>query len=262
MGAAMIVPDPQTDAAFLHGTFKPNRPTVAVFKDPFCPYCIRAIPRLGELSYYNVYVFWSPILGPRSEARVEEILRCPSVASADVLAAVVERQPPDCTDPTRPEVVARNKAVVESYQINVVPSFFMGGQRTSLAALARASSAMTLAVNGVTIDWTRYPLMEHVGLAEAQARALIVLDRAEGRLETAVEALSPQFVFAAGDAGRAWIDARCRMADGACGDDYRERYARGVQELVMLLGLEEAMAPAYLVGNDGTLSPYGADVQL
>ena len=91
-----VVPDPVTHAAFLYGEYFSNRSNVAVFIDPLCPYCTRAVPKFGGIREHNVFVFWAPIFGERSERALAPIFECEKPSAPEILMSVVARDAFDC----------------------------------------------------------------------------------------------------------------------------------------------------------------------
>jgi len=198
LAEALPIPDPATYARFLvGGTWKPDRPSVLVFKDPRCPYCVAAIPRLGALAEYNVFLFWAPILGPESVARVDEIFRCSAPAAPDVLEAVAAKRAPACEGAHDDATAALNAAMVSAYDIQSVPAYALQGTFVSEAYLV-ASRRRYPPVQGVVVDWARYRPQEVRGRTEARTLALIVPSRFVSEVERLDREQRPQFVFAPG----------------------------------------------------------------
>ena len=86
-----IIPDQQKYADFLLEPYKPGKPSVVVFKDPYCGYCIRALGNLERLDEYNVYMFWAGILGKRSKDKVNAIMQCNEPVSQPIFDNVMAR---------------------------------------------------------------------------------------------------------------------------------------------------------------------------
>ncbi|QSP95532.1 hypothetical protein LPB19_03705 [Marinobacter salinisoli] len=150
------VPDHETFHSFLLDKWNPTQPTVVLMLDPFCPYCIRTLSQKERLSQYNVFLFWAPILGERSERRVAEILDCKVIAGPEVIFAVIERSSPSCDQATKGSNAALNWEFVNAYDPQAVPAYYFGGQRVSLSQLNRYVSSVKQIKGTVSLDWKRY----------------------------------------------------------------------------------------------------------
>ncbi|WDE13110.1 hypothetical protein [Thalassomonas haliotis] len=169
-----LIPSPQTHGAFLLEKWQPDAPSIIAFKDPYCPYCIKALKKLDRLKGYNVFMFWSPILGEASKAKVDEILNCQSPVSLAVFAAVVNRKKVDCDRPAGAkaggDLKYLNEQIVAHYDPRSVPSYYFGGQKVSISALDKFKRQLSSAVKPVQLNWQRYqslklPQQHHSGLA-------------------------------------------------------------------------------------------------
>lgn len=179
---------------FLYGEYQPNRPNVYIFKDPFCPYCIRAIDNLDNLSSFNVYIFWAPILGESSIGRVNDIFQCEDYAAQNVLEAVKERRSPNCSGAIDQNALDLNLEWVTNYNIYAVPSYFVEGRSTSYQALLRIANKKPK-INGIALDWQRFELMQHTKPTQSKFLILRVPAQYTGNLNQLIEQYKPQYVF-------------------------------------------------------------------
>ncbi|GGW96898.1 thioredoxin fold domain-containing protein [Alteromonas halophila] len=157
-----LIPDPDTYGDFLVSEYDAAKPSLVAFKDPRCPYCVNALKRLYQLSNYNVYLFWSPILGDRSQRDVNVFFYCDSPASPQVIEAVTERRSPDCDGQFNSDLAKRNDAFVAQYNPTSVPQYWFGGQRVGIGQLKLSMStaqqvALLAESSTVQIPWHRYP---------------------------------------------------------------------------------------------------------
>ena len=129
------IPDKDIHQKFLVSKWQDDAPVLIVFKDPFCPYCVKAFKSLDQLEQYNVFIFWSPILGDRSVARVERFFVCQDPVGNLVIDAVIGRVPPACDGEINLSLKEKNDALVDYYKPEIVPSYYLGGKRVGLAQL-------------------------------------------------------------------------------------------------------------------------------
>lgn len=149
------VPTVESHKEFLVGDWKPNAPSVVMFTDPFCPYCLKALEKKHELNGVNLFMFWYPIFGEKSDTRVAEFFRCESPVSSKVFDAVLQRKSPGCGEKPNPELEAINKQIYEAYTPPGVPAFYLGGQKVSFAEV-KSIQPDGVAGLGVNLDWERY----------------------------------------------------------------------------------------------------------
>ncbi|WP_087020308.1 thioredoxin fold domain-containing protein [Thaumasiovibrio subtropicus] len=143
-----VIPTPESHGAFLLKPWQEGAPVLVMFKDPFCPYCLRAIENRHQLDDYNVFLFWAPILGERSEQRVATFFRCATPVNDTVLKAAVQRAVPDCQHQDLAQAVwQQNNRMVEAYQPRYVPQYWYAGQRVQISGLQRQQHAPTIAPN-------------------------------------------------------------------------------------------------------------------
>lgn len=225
---ARPTPDADTHQEFLLAEFDPAKPTVTVFKDPLCGYCIAAMPRLEELSEYNVYLFWAPIFGQRSDFSINEIFRCENKVDKSIREVVVARKSPGCAGDIDGDELAVNLAMVNAYRINSVPAYYFQGARVSLDELLMRQMEHP-PIDGVAVDWDRYRDAKIRRRPESHSIALLLDDDKEELLQVLDEKLLPQFVFTKSDPST----------------------QQSYEELRLLLGLDGGEAGSFIVTRDG-----------
>jgi hypothetical protein len=152
------LPSPNDHQFFLLNDWKPNAPTVIAFKDPFCPYCIKALERRNDLSRYNVFLFWYPIFGEKSHNRIGEFFKCAHPVGDQVIKAAISRQSPNCANPPNETLQRLNREMYEAYSPTGVPAFYLGGKQVDLTELNQAYFSPASKKLGVTLDWQRYQM--------------------------------------------------------------------------------------------------------
>lgn len=168
------VPTIESHKEFLVGAWKPNAPSVVMFTDPFCPYCLKALEKKHELDGVNLFMFWYPIFGEKSDTRVAEFFRCELPVGSKVLEAVLQRRSPDCVKQPESGLQLINKQMYEAYAPPGVPAFYLGGQKVSFAEVKSIQSAGNLGL-GVSLDWERYSSNRLLTSSSAHHRAAIYI---------------------------------------------------------------------------------------
>ncbi|WP_017444948.1 thioredoxin fold domain-containing protein [Gayadomonas joobiniege] len=191
---ALPIPSEQTEEAFLLNGWRADRPNLLVFKDPHCPYCVKAAKQLEQLAGYNIFVFWSPILGEKSKQSVAQYFRCERPVSNRILRAMVTRQQPACDSAIKQDLLAINNHFVEQYQINSVPSFYLQGQGVSLSQLLKYQHSKT-PVMGIQPDWSKFNALKYLPGWQAKNQMLIVSDADSGALPAWLAQYQPEFVI-------------------------------------------------------------------
>lgn len=174
---AFFVPDKENYKDFLIESWKPDVPTIIAFKDPNCGYCIKALKNLAQYKDYNVFMFWSPILGKLSDNKVNDIFDCDDPIGKGVISSVINRESITCKSTSslrnkRAKLEALNHDVVSRYNPQSVPAFYFGGQKVRLNSLAKFKQDITNSPSLVKLQWQRYePIKvsssEHSGIANA-----------------------------------------------------------------------------------------------
>jgi glutaredoxin len=174
---SFFVPDKDNYNDFLVAPWKPDAPTVIAFKDPNCGYCIKALKNLENYQDYNVFMFWSPILGKSSDNKVNDIFACDDPIGKGVISSVINRKSISCESTSilkgkRDKLKELNHEVVSLYNPQSVPAFYFGGQKVRLNSLAKFKQDVTNSLSLVKLQWQRYkPIKvsssEHSGIANA-----------------------------------------------------------------------------------------------
>lgn len=232
-GSVLPLPEAEAHGTFLLSEYAPEKPAVAVFKDPLCGYCIAAMPKLDQLSGYNVYLFWAPVFGQRSELSIDEIFRCANPVDKSVRDLVAARRMPGCARDIDGEALAVNRNMVDAYRINSVPAYYFQGRRVSLNELLLRQLEHP-PVGGVAVDWDRYRGAGIRARPESHSIALLLTVSDAGRLQALDEQFLPQFVFTEADPGT------------------RKSY----DELRLLLGLDGKGDSSFLVSRDGRIHEF------
>ncbi len=220
--------------SFLYGEYQSDRPNVLIFKDPFCPYCIRAIDKLDTLSAYNVFIFWAPILGDRSVARVNDIFHCTAYASQTVLDAIKQRVSPQCNGPIDEKALALSLQWADNYHISAVPSYFIEGKPTSYVTLLRQADEKP-SINGIKVDWKRFAIMQHQPSTQSRYLSLRVPAERITELDTLLSQYQPQYVFLPPDyVAKHPTLLNCDNAEADCVKANQKLYARRAGEFDLL----------------------------
>jgi glutaredoxin len=252
--SASFIPTESEYFPFLINGWDAKRKSVLVFKDPFCPYCIRAIPKIEKITNYNVFIFWAPILGERSVKRVDDIFQCNSPVSKKVFASMLVRKSPDCEAPINEKLKKLNQFVVDNYDINAVPSVFMQGKQISLAQLTEESKKRP-AINGVQVNWKRFKLMKQNSNEEAKTLALLIPDTHQEKLTTVIDFYKPEFVFLSSDIiEKSPQYLKCKSNSSLCLAYQSEQYQEKYQEFTLLLGSSIKAEKLVLIDRNGKVS--------
>lgn len=195
--ASEVLPIPSVDDAesFLLNGWRADRPNLLVFKDPFCPYCLKAAPQLEHLVGYNIFVFWAPILGEKSKLRVKEYFKCQRPVSQKIIDALVARVSPNCGDQIKQASLVKNVTYVDAYNINSVPSFYLQGQKVSLSQLLKYQQTKT-AVMGIHPDWQKFSALQYLPGWQANNQVLLVAAQDHLHLDRWIKTYKPEFLIA------------------------------------------------------------------
>lgn len=246
----LTIPDQIKYQDFLLEPYKPGKPTVVAFKDPYCGYCIRALKKLDRLSDYNVYMFWAGILGSGSEKKVDEIMNCAAPISQDVFTSVINRSKAVNCQSGEPESTANlrqlNAQMVSNYNPNSVPSYYFGGRKVYVSQLDRFKKSLQMNITPIQLDWARYESLKvsnknHQGLANA----IIFLPQDSQKKAFLVDALKK-------DSNYSWymVESGCRHGSQC---NVREKRS---EELRLLLDVNDhAQNTATTVVNGTVINP-------
>ncbi|NHN37644.1 hypothetical protein G8764_10095 [Pseudomaricurvus alcaniphilus] len=263
---AFVIPDKNQHSAFLYSDWAPGRANLLVFIDPHCPYCKRAIPKFDGITDYNVYVFWAPIFGERSESTIRPLFHCQRPTSDEILhrfavrgdieGATAKRsgQAAQCGDKYDHALRELNDRVVASYPIHGVPAFFVQGVQTSLASVYRPPLVPGKFVNGVALDWTRYEAARVAAFTRPTSVALVLPASFTPAQAGLIDQYRPSYIFSAGN----WRDICTSIQVSGCGDQAGlEQNQKSYLELMALLGLQEQQDASYLIAADGRVRILG-----
>jgi thiol:disulfide interchange protein DsbC len=123
-----------------------GRRVVAMFSDPYCPYCQRFEKTLQQVSDITVYVFMYPVIRPQS-ADHSRAVWCSADRQKAWLDLALEHKPPPVA-PTCDNPVDKNVELGQSIGVTGTPTLiFQNGERASgaltapdlIAALDKAS---------------------------------------------------------------------------------------------------------------------------
>lgn len=251
--AQRFIPTEEQYFPFLLNGWDPKRQTVVIFKDPFCPHCIKAIPKLPELRNYNVYLFWAPILGQRSKQRVDDIFTCEAPASAKVLFAVRNRKQPECDNVYANDLRDLNDKMVVNYAVNSVPSFFLQGQRLSFGQLKRMQDKRP-AINGVVVNWRRYQRMQYLPRHKSKTLSLIVPLGYEKHLTQWLVKLRPEFVFLSDTSKLNQIGLGNCAVKGECNNKDKRDYQKRINEFKLMFNGSVELNKPIIVDNQGNVT--------
>ena len=250
--ASLIIPSPHEYSSFLIEPWKANAPVVVVFTDPFCPYCIQALKRKDELKPYNAFVFWYPIFGERSDRRVAEIFQCSSVASEQVINAVIEKKSPRCTGNKNEHLMALNNAMYEAYAPQGVPSYYFGGVSVSVAQLKEWRKSVRDVTPSVAIDWPRYELNRLDAQTVSLSNVIIMLPQKYENSESLIKMLQSNtrynwHFFTEG--GAAAYKKPCQYLVGKCESKALKEYLSATEEIKLLYGLNVIAKPLLIMNG-------------
>lgn len=252
---AKIIPNEKIHKIHLYNQYEPKKQNLIVFKDPFCPYCIKGIERLKLLSEYNVFVFWAPILGTNSERRVNSFFHCEHVASSLVLGSVKARLPANCKGELNEKNLQENLRIVDNYHVNSVPSYYLQGREFSFNQLLELNPHNP-SINGVVLDWSRYEMMQSKPRSQSKYLALAVPIEQDIKWSTLVDQYNPQYLFFVGvDKKSNSLTLACQQLI-TCNEQNKLTYLKKTLEFNLLLGSSFSSTGPTLVdfsGNTKTL---------
>jgi thiol-disulfide isomerase/thioredoxin len=262
---AMNIPDPSRDRAFLYNEWKPNRPTVVAFVDPLCPYCKKVIPKFDQVTQYNLFVYWAPVFGQRSEEAIRPFFLCEQPTGRAVLNNLVVasvsssgRASLACEEDVSEtgfsdERRATNDEMVASYPINGVPAFFLQGVQVSLSQIQTTHKEPARYINGVAIDWRRYKESRIDWNRAGDSLAIITPEHQTLDLSLQlVEKYRPEYFFSHKD----WQAICEALSATACGGgvDLQRARSRQYNEIAALLGVDNRAGETVLLTRGGRLT--------
>lgn len=250
--AAKLIPSVKEYNSFLLYDWQPDRLNVLIFKDPFCPYCIRAIPKLKNLKNdYNVFIFWLPVFGQKSDTRIDDIFRCTRPVSPSVLKTVQNRQQPDCQGDINLENKKLNKIVVDNYDISGVPSYYLQGKNVSLTTLL-ARRQYSPPINGVVVDWQRFSLMKINNSSINKSLALIIPKSHGDEVKQLVTKNQPEYLFLENDLIQEFTQLlHCEKGKPHCLKQQSQQYKKRLAEFKLLFTDSLPKDQVLLIDNNG-----------
>lgn len=168
---------------FVYSDWRGDRPSVVLFMDPLCPYCKKLIPKLHRITDYNLYIFWAPIFGERSEQAMSAIFRCETPSNESHVtqylgAKGAQRGFDVCEGKYNQRLRDINDQMVDSYEVKSVPSFYVQGVRTSFAQVSRLKIEPPKRLNGVVINWNRYQSLKNGNSSSANHGLALIIPKA------------------------------------------------------------------------------------
>jgi hypothetical protein len=254
--AAANHPIPTVDShkEFLLNVWNPNLPTVVVFKDPFCPYCIKAFQRPAELEGFNVFLFWYPIFGEKSNSRVDEFFKCKSPVEPKVVAAVLGKRSPDCKAPINISLKKLNTEMYEGYSPSGVPAYYFGGNKISVAELKAVGTHITEKSSGVSLDWKRYeknrlgmeaPDSPNVGIFYPSGKFRKNL----GKLIKSLKKTSGYNWYFFSPSFDSDLKSICKSHLRKCDSSFHQDFELGSREMQLLFGIEDSGNPVVIMNG-------------
>lgn len=249
------VPTVESHKEFLVGEWKPNSPSVVLFTDPFCPYCLKALEKKHELDNVNLFMFWYPIFGEKSDSRVAEFFRCNSPVGSNVIESVLQRKSPDCTRKLDTKLESKNKQMYEAYNPPGVPAFYLGGQKVSFAEVKSIQVEERLS-SGVNLEWERYSVNQILNNSATGTRVAFYLSStlSERKVREIAEILksNEEYRWYLFPSKANQLSKRvCSILQLSCIDD-RDKLLQSGQEIALLYGLDHESNSQVII--DGRLT--------
>lgn len=244
------IPDKDIHQKFLVSKWQDDAPVLIVFKDPFCPYCVKAFKSLDELKKYNVFIFWSPILGDRSVARVERFFECQNPVGNVVIDAVIGRVQPACDGEMNLSLRKKNYDMVGHYEPKIVPSYYLGGKRVGLSQLKRTHKKTENKLATVVLNWDRYKRLKLQQRQSNAGQLMIVFPNTYSSLEKLLDGVDGSF-----DEFQKYIvvgsqyENVCPFLEFSCSNEEESSYLSLSEEVKLLYGLEDIKEPRFILNG-------------
>jgi thiol-disulfide isomerase/thioredoxin len=245
------VPDHETYGAFLLDDWKASRPTLVMMLDPYCPYCIRSLQQREKLRKYNVFLFWTPILGKASEIRVAEILECELITGAEVVSAVIARKAPECARSKGPGHVKSNQVMANAYDPQSVPAYYFGGQRVGLSQLSSYVDGIGSLAGNVGLDWERYVMFKIFQPSNRASQVGVILPKSFQHWDKLLEQIAGATQldwYVVTDFKDGTTKEFCEVTD-FCGETSLREFRNKREELIALFGLSEITTPQFILNG-------------
>jgi thiol:disulfide interchange protein DsbC len=113
-----------------------GRRVLAMFSDPYCPYCVQFERTLQQVNDITVYVFMYPVIRPQNAEHSKAVWCAPDRAKAWLELAIHHRPPAlpaSCDNP-----VEKNLRLGQSLGVNSTPTLILAnGERVSAGLSAK-----------------------------------------------------------------------------------------------------------------------------
>lgn len=195
---AFPIPNQNQHSAFQINSWQPNQPNVILFVDPLCTYCKKIIPKLDRIKDYNLYVFWAPVFGEKSEKSIQPYFQCDKPTSRRLLDSIIDSHQPTapCSGNYNETLRSANDVMVGGYDINYVPAFYLQGRRVSFTDIASKTNTTTpQPVNGVNVDWRRYKASGLDQDQKSEYQAIIIPASSNTPVDLLIEKYQPNYIF-------------------------------------------------------------------
>lgn len=245
------VPDYETYGDFLLDDWKSSRPTLVMMLDPFCPYCIRSLQQREKLKNYNVFIFWTPILGKASETRVAEILNCELIAGDEVVSAVINRKSPECAQSKGAGHMESNQFFAKAYDPQAVPAYYFGGYRVGLTQLSRYVNGIASSAGNVGIDWERYVMFKISQPSNRAGHVGVILPKNFQHWDRLLKQIAGAAQFdwyVVTDFKNSADQEFCEVSD-FCGETSLREFRNKREEIIALFGLSEITTPQFILNG-------------
>lgn len=254
--SSLEIPDSTIHKSFLLKPWMPGKPSLVVFKDPSCPYCVRDLKKRSQLNNFNVFLFWAPILGDRSVDHVNIFFKCSTSSSEKVINAVIGRVKPECEGPFNEKLFKLNKGMVEAYNPISVPQYWFGGRQVSFTQLTQLQQKMNSnkeeTKSLVKIDWARYQKSAINQILSTRNSIGIVLPEGYSLVEDLLKALSSDnnynwYVFGIDVTNQSYGNFLCPSYNMTCPDDLKKKLKHNSEEFKLLIGLSNLDKPKFVL---------------
>ncbi len=246
------IPSPDVHAEFLLQPWKPNAPSVIVFKDPFCPYCVKALEKVEDLKNFNVFMFWYPIFGERSEQRISKIFQCASPSGHQVIASVIAKKSPDCDGDISKHLMELNRKMYEAYSPSGVPSYYLGGAKTSVPALVELTRSSLSIQPSVNLELSRYE-KNRLAIDSQKSVSLLLLIPSSYKKTADIISLAKKhtgydwYLFTDG-LQESYVEI-CAEMTGNCDRNMLLNYSSLGKEIMLLFGVDALVSPVLIMNG-------------
>lgn len=246
------IPSPDVHSEFLLQPWKANALSVIVFKDPFCPYCVKALERVDDLKDFNVFMFWYPIFGERSEQRISQMFQCASPSGHQVVTSVIAKKSPDCDGDINLHLMELNRKMYEAYSPSGVPSYYLGGAKTSVPALMELKRSVPSIQPSVNLELSRYEQNKLDMLSQKTASLLLLLPSRYEKTSEIIALVKKHaeydwYLFTDGSQ-ESYVEMCAEMA-GNCDRNMLLNYSSLGKEIMLLFGVDTLVSPVLIMNG-------------